>query len=236
MNTPFMRREDGGPLVKICGMRRPADIAAVRAAGADLIGLEFEPSKRQLTPEEAHDLLRAVPDRPPAVGVFVDADEVTITRIAREIGLDLVQLSGHEAPDMAARLPVPYIRTIHLKPEQSSLDALHIINSHPTAAAFLLDSWSPLGGGSGTVADWSHAATLIAATDRPILLAGGLRPENVAAGLLATGAYGADVSSGVEREGWKDAALIQAFVDAVRSHSQMQRDGQIAVTTSVAAQ
>jgi len=81
---------------------------------------------------------------------------------------------------------------------------------------FVLDSPSAQGGGSGRLADWALAGEVIRRADRPVLLAGGLDPGNVAVGLLATGAVGADVSSGVESDGWKDAALIARFVAAVR--------------------
>ena len=91
------------------------------------------------------------------------------------------------------------------------------MNAHAKAAAFLLDSVSPQGGGSGMPVDWTLAAEIVRRADRPVLLAGGLNPHNVAQALAITGAQGVDVSSGVEQHGWKDAGLIQQFVQAART-------------------
>lgn len=203
-------------LVKICGLRRPEDLEAARAADADLIGLVFAPSRRRLTPDEAAALLRTAPGHPPAVGVFVDTAAAEIDRLVETVGLAYVQLGGATTAAEAGALRVPYLKVIHVHIERRIDDFVHMLHEYREAAAFVLDSPSPLGGGSGVVADWSLAAAIVAASDRPVLLAGGLRPDNVAAGLAATGAAGVDVSSGVERDGWKDARLIRDFVRAAR--------------------
>lgn len=206
-----------GALIKVCGMRRAADIHAATDAGVDLVGLVFAPSKRRVSVEEARTLLASSPNHPPAIGVFVDEALETINLTAATAGLSAVQLSGHEAPVTASMLSVPYLKVIHLAADLSVGRAVQIMDGHRDAAAFILDSPSRLGGGSGIVADWALAAAIIRAADRPVLLAGGLSPDNVSHALRRTSAFGVDVSSGVEREGWKDAGLIAQFVDTVRS-------------------
>lgn len=210
-----LARADGVPLVKICGLRRDQDIAAAHAAGADLIGLVFAPSKRKVSADEARALLASAP-HPPAVGLFVDALPEEVAAVARAVGLRFAQLCGRESPEQAEAAGVPFFKTVHLGPGSTAATILATMARYRGATGFVLDSPSPQGGGSGVVADWSLAAAVVRGADRPVLLAGGLTPGNVAAGLRATGAPGADVSSGVEREGWKDPALIEAFVRAAR--------------------
>jgi phosphoribosylanthranilate isomerase len=212
-----LARPDGKTVVKICGMRRVPDLQAAKRAGADLIGLIFARSRRQVTPAVALDLLIAVPGHPPAVGVFVDEAAAAINEVASKLRLAAVQLSGQEPPEEAALLTLPYIKAIHLTPSMTGQMALQIMDAYPGAAAFLLDSPSDQGGGSGTVADWDLAAEIIAAARKLVLLAGGLDPENVGEALRRTGAKGVDVSSGVEAGGWKDATLIRQFVEAARA-------------------
>ena len=215
MSAP-LGRADGGPLAKICGLRRLEDLLAARDAGADLVGLVFAPSRRRLEPEAAQALLASVPDHPPAVAVFVDTPIERMEAVATAVGCRYLQLSGDEDPAEAARLRMPYLKAIAPRTGEDAASILHIMTRYRDAAGFVLDSPSPQGGGSGKLADWALAAQVIRGVDRPVLLAGGLDPRNVAAGLLATGAAGADVSSGVERDGWKDGARIAAFVAAVR--------------------
>ena len=224
--TPPPIRPAAGPLAKICGLRRAEDLVAARDAGADLVGLVFAPSRRRLDPDAAAALLAAVPDHPPAVGVFVDAMVEVMEAVAAQVGLSLLQLSGDEDPAGAARLSLPYLKAIPLRPGDDAAMILHIMSRYRDAAGFVLDSPSAQGGGSGQLADWTLAGEVIRRADRPVLLAGGLDPRNVAAGLLATGAAGADVSSGVEVDGWKDAALIARFVGAMHA----QRDLSVAYT------
>jgi len=202
------------PLVKICGLRRVEDLEAVRAAGADLAGLVFAPSRRQIEPDAAKALLRAVPGHPPAVGVFVNAEVELMDGVAEEVGLEYVQLGGEESPPEG--LKTPYIKTVHLRPGADAQSLLHIMNWHRDAVAFLLDTWSPQGGGSGIVGDWAIVEEVVRQSAKVVWLAGGLHSQNVQAGLRETGAAGVDVSSGVERDGWKDPSLIQEFVASAK--------------------
>jgi phosphoribosylanthranilate isomerase len=210
-------RGDGKPLVKICGLRRVEDLLAARDAGADLVGVVFAPSARQVSLDVARTLLIAVPRLPPVVGVFVNAQVAEMNRAAALCRLAYIQLAGDEDVDLGEQLDVPYLKVIHLADDATVDAALHIMSLHPSATAFILDSASPQGGGSGQPVDWSLAAEIVGRTDRPVLLAGGLTPHNVATALSITEAQGADVSSGVERNGWKDAELVRRFVQAVRT-------------------
>lgn len=219
--SALLVRPAGGPLVKICGLRRVEDLVAARDAGADLVGLVFAPSRRRLELAAAAALLAAVPDHPPAVGVFVDAPVEWMEAVAAQVGLSYLQLSGEEDPVEVARLSLPYLKAIPLRPGDAAATILHIMTRHSGAMGFVLDSPSAQGGGSGRLADWALAGEVIRQADRPVLLAGGLDPGNVAAGLLATGAAGADVSSGVEFDSWKDAALIARFVGAGRAQREL---------------
>jgi phosphoribosylanthranilate isomerase len=203
--------------VKICGLRRAEDLEAARDAGADLVGLVFAPSRRRLDPEAARNLLRAVPEHPPVVGVFVNATSADINDIATFVGLSMAQLSGQESPEEASLLQVPCLKTIHLRDGASVTESLHIMSSYPSHIPILLEAWSPLGGGSGIAADWDVAQQVISGADRLVLLAGGLHPGNVRSALERTSAKGVDVSSGVEIDGWKDADLIHNFVRAART-------------------
>jgi phosphoribosylanthranilate isomerase len=212
----FLRGDDK-PLVKICGLRRVEDILAARDAGADLIGIVFAPSTRQVSLDVARTVMIAVPRHPPAVGVFVNAPIEEMNRAAALSRLSYIQLAGDESAEVGEQLDLPYLKVIHLGVGTGVEQALEMMSAHPKATAFLLDSASPQGGGSGQTVDWSLAAAIVARADRPVLIAGGLNPENVAAAMGTTGAQGVDVSSGVERNGWKDAGLVQRFVQAARA-------------------
>ncbi|HWE63772.1 MAG TPA: phosphoribosylanthranilate isomerase, partial [Chloroflexota bacterium] len=222
-------------VVKICGMRRVEDILAVRDAGADFIGVVFAPSPRQVSLEVARTLLIAVPRRPPAIGVFVNAPVNEINKIAALTQLAYVQLAGEESAEDAAQLDVPYVKVVHLSPGDGIDRALSIMSAHHHATAFVLDRASPQGGGSGQPVDWTLAAEIVRHAERPVLIAGGLVPETVAQALATTGAQGADVSSGVERNGWKDAGLIRQFVQAARAPHMVRELDAAAPATSIEA-
>jgi phosphoribosylanthranilate isomerase len=106
---------------------------------------------------------------------------------------------------------------VHLREGETAEGVLARLDRYTGVCAFLVEAWSPLGGGSGLQADWQLAAAIIGQTPRLVLLAGGLTPNSVARALTLTNAHGVDVSSGVERDGWKDPDLIQEFVRAARS-------------------
>jgi phosphoribosylanthranilate isomerase len=219
-------------LVKICGISDPAHALVAAEAGADLIGLVFyPPSHRYVSPARAGEIvraLRAAGHRTLAVGLFVNDDPARVSAVADEVGLDLIQVSGDEQPTDLARLNRPVLRSVRL----GAGEGVARVRERLTAATVMLQAREagPLGqpltplvdahvpgqwGGTGTMADWDAAATLSRLW--PLLLAGGLAPENVAAAIAAVGPLGVDVSSGVETEKAKDPAKIRAFVRAARA-------------------
>lgn len=206
--------------VKICGVRTPEQAIAAAEAGADYIGLIFYPqSHRLVTPEQAAAITGALRKRreagkhaPKAVGVFVNEPPEKINALAQACGLDLAQLSGDESPAICRAIHMPVMKAARPR----SLDDLaHLAAYRPGVQAFLLDTpIAGMWGGTGAVGDWSLAREL--ARRSPTLLAGGLTPENVGAAIQAVQPWGVDVSSGVETNGTKDTAKIQAFLAAAR--------------------
>ncbi len=184
-----------------------------------MVGLIFAVSKRQVGVEEARAVTSArYARRPRFVGVFVNEDPDTIGRIAGEARLDLVQLSGEETPEECGQLRMPYTKVVHVRDGMTADDVLHIANQYMDAAAIVLDTAGVAGltrwGGTGVPVDWSLAAEVVRRLGRPVVLAGGLRPDNVAAAIHMVQPWGVDVSSGVETGGVKDMTKIQAFIGA----------------------
>jgi indole-3-glycerol phosphate synthase/phosphoribosylanthranilate isomerase len=206
--------------VKICGVRAPEQALAAAGAGADYIGLVFYPSSRRLvTPEQAAAITSALRQRreagshaPKAVGVFVNESPEKINALAQACGLELAQLSGDDSPESCRAVHIPVIKAIRPR----TLDDLESLAAYrPDVQAFLLDTpVAGMWGGTGAVGDWSRAAEL--ARRHPTLLAGGLTPENVGTAIEVVQPWGVDVSSGVETNGSKDTARIQAFLAAAR--------------------
>jgi phosphoribosylanthranilate isomerase len=199
--------------VKICGIGDRASALAAAAAGADLLGFHFCSSSRRIAPEAARDIVaevRALPGRPPEiVGVFIDPTEDEVESTVRLVGLDRVQLHGHEEPGFRASRPILKV----LRVRETGIDG---DGSWPDP--IILDSWSADGrGGTGRTWRWHLAEAL--AGRRAVILAGGLTPDNVADAVRALRPHGVDVSSGVEAgkiPGRKDPDLMAAFVQAVR--------------------
>lgn len=196
--------------VKICGLTRHEDAYAAAAAGASAIGMIFWPgSPRAIDVTAARAIVAALPAGVPPIGVFVNQSEEEINRVVHEAGLFGVQLHGDEPLDVIPRIRRPVIRAMSL--EQSAM-----LDDVPANVTVLLDAADPKRrGGTGETIDWHAAAAL--ARRRPIVLAGGLTPENVAEAIAIVKPYAVDVSSGVESApGVKDHGRIAAFVDAVR--------------------
>jgi phosphoribosylanthranilate isomerase len=206
--------------VKICGIRSPQDALVAAEAGADMIGLMFAPSRRQIDRATAGQIVAALRQSTigkdvTVVGVFVNETPTTIAELANEIGLDWIQLSGHETPDAVAELELPVLKALRFDDDPS--EAAWLAETASCAATPLLLDANVAGsyGGAGVVADWRAAARL--AAERPVLLAGGLNEHNVAAAIAAVRPWGVDVSSGVESDGVKDHAKIRAFILAARA-------------------
>jgi phosphoribosylanthranilate isomerase len=206
-------------LVKICGLRTVEHALVAAAAGADLLGLVFATSRRQVSIAEAGVIVAAVralaPPHPRMVGLFVNERPATVSAITAQLGLDLVQLSGDEPTSDAAAIAGPIIRSLRMDGSAREAAWLAMPPTTPHELIFLADAHVPGSyGGTGVQADWARAATL--ATSVPLLLAGGLNTENVGAAIAKVRPLGVDVSSGVEREGQKDPARIAAFIAAAR--------------------
>jgi indole-3-glycerol phosphate synthase/phosphoribosylanthranilate isomerase len=205
--------------VKICGITTRQDALAAVDAGADMLGFNFYPqSKRYVPPEQCVRIVSFLAQytaRVQLVGVFVNTPRAEIEAIADDCHLDLVQLSGDEPPELLQALGPRAFKSIRpTSPEEARTDAARFARS--ASPALLVDAYHPSEyGGTGHTGDWELAQKL--ATQYPILLAGGLTPNNVAAAVAQVHPWGVDVASGVEsRPGKKDAAKMTAFVQAAR--------------------
>ncbi len=200
------------PRIKVCGLTRVEDVQAAVAAGVDAIGLVFYPdSPRHVSIEQAAALCRHVPPFVTIVGLFVNASRAQVHRVIEAVPLNLLQFHGDETADQCEGFGLPYLRVARVRP---GLDLLEFAAQFPSARALLLDTWTPVYGGSGESFDWSLVP---AACPLPVILSGGLSPDNVADAIRQVQPAAVDVSSGVESaKGIKDAAKIRAFVSAVR--------------------
>lgn len=198
--------------IKMCGLTRAQDLQAAVEAGADAIGLVFyAASPRAVTLAQAADLARQVPPFVTLVGLFVNADPAQVRATLAAVPIHLLQFHGDEDDDYCRQFDRPFIKAARVRP---GMDLLQYAGSFPSAQAILLDAFVEGYGGGGKVFDW----TLIPENPgKPIILSGGLDPENVAAAVRRVRPAAVDVSSGIEADkGIKDAAKIRAFVAAVR--------------------
>ena len=207
---------------KICGITRIQDIDAVVAAGVDAIGFVFyAPSPRSVTPEQAKKLLKHVPAYVQTVGLFVNATGNEIEQVLKTVPLDLLQFHGDETPEqcqqLASAVNKRWIKALRINTEQHTTAGVSAqIDEFAVAGAnsILLDAYHPHKyGGTGARFDWS---LLPQDSSLPIILAGGLDADNVAA-TLELPIYAVDVSGGIESgKGKKDAAKMRAFMKAVK--------------------
>ncbi|WP_107328357.1 phosphoribosylanthranilate isomerase [Metapseudomonas otitidis] len=200
--------------VKICGITRVEDALAAVAAGADAIGLVFyAPSPRAVTAEQARAIISALPPFVTTVGLFVDMPGEELDSVLATVPLDLLQFHGDESPEACRRHGRPYLKALRIRPGD---DVSALIDRYPDASGVLLDTYVPgTPGGTGEAFDWSLVPS---GPSRPVVLAGGLTPGNVAEAIRRVRPYAVDVSGGVEAsKGIKDPVLIRVFIDAVRS-------------------
>lgn len=212
--------------VKICGIRSLQDATWAVDAGADAIGFIFaRGSQRFIAPETAREISRRLPPFIARVGVFVDSPPEEIKQIAKLAGLSAIQLHGQEDPEAYFSLGLPLIKALRLKvgPQKAIdysmlLEEIDRLSHFRQVQGLLIDAMDQRGfGGTGIPLPWlSHEVqqlfTEAKTLGMPALLAGGLTPENVQAGIQAVHPYGVDVSSGVEHLGFKNEALIHQFV------------------------
>jgi phosphoribosylanthranilate isomerase len=198
--------------VKICGITRPGDALAAAQAGADAIGLVFyPPSPRYLNAERALEIRDALPPFVQTVALFVNPDAAQVAQVLGRVRPSMLQFHGDETPEFCAQFGMPFVKAVRVKP---GVDALEYLRPFSRAAAWLFDSHVPEYGGVGESFDWA----LVPATERPVILSGGLSQANVAEAIRRVRPWGVDVSSGVESaKGIKDAAKIAAFIAEVRN-------------------
>jgi phosphoribosylanthranilate isomerase len=199
--------------VKICGIRDEGMALAAAQAGADAIGLVFHPaSPRYVDPVSAGAIARVLPPFIASVGLFVNHTAGAVREILREVPLSLLQFHGDESPEFCAGFGMRWIRAVGVG---AGVDLLECDRQFSGAAALLLDARVPGEfGGTGATFDWS----LVPGSLRlPVVLSGGLDPDNVGGAIMAVRPWAVDVSSGVEvRRGVKDARRIEEFVRSVR--------------------
>lgn len=200
--------------VKICGITRPEDALAAARAGAHAIGVVFyPPSPRYVTPARAADILRALPPFITTVALFVDAPAEEVRGVLAEAPAALLQFHGAENPGFCRQFRRPYVKAVRMK---QGVDLLQYAQEYHDAKALLLDNYvEGLHGGSGVAFDWS---LIPRGLPLPVILSGGLTPENVMDAVRRVRPSAVDVSSGVESaKGVKDAAKIAAFIKGVRN-------------------
>ncbi|HKQ26137.1 MAG TPA: phosphoribosylanthranilate isomerase [Burkholderiales bacterium] len=199
--------------VKICGITRVEDALAAAHAGAHAIGLIFAAeSPRRVSTAAARAIVEALPAFVTPVALFVDPQPAEVERVLDEVGPQLLQFHGDETPDFCAGFSVPYIKVVRVGP---GVDLLQYAGRHRAAKGLLLDAFvEGSRGGTGATFDWS---LIPAKLPLPLILAGGLDPDNVGDAVRRVRPWAVDVSSGVETaKGIKSAAKIAAFIRGVR--------------------
>lgn len=205
---------------KICGLTREADVEAAVAAGADAIGFVFyAKSPRHVSAARAAELVRHVPPFVTVTALFVNAGADEIAAVLDQVPVGLLQFHGDESEDACQHWARPYIRAARVRPE---LDLVQYAAEFSSARALLLDAFVEGYGGGGQTFDWS---VIPPALPLPMILSGGLTPENIGEAIRRVRPAAVDVSSGVEAaKGIKDAAKIAAFAAAVRAADHSAED------------
>lgn len=200
--------------IKICGIREVAHAQAAARLGADAIGLVFyEPSPRYVAIERAREIVAALPPFVAPVALFVNPSQEEVARVLKQCPVALLQFHGDETPAFCASFGVPYLKAARVRP---GMDLLEYLASYDSAAGWLLDAYrDDAYGGTGEAFDWNLIPGKLG---KPLVLSGGLTPDNVAEAVRRVRPWAVDVSSGVEiAKGRKDEQLIAAFIAAVRA-------------------
>lgn len=199
--------------IKICGITRAEDAEAVVRAGADALGLNFVPgTPRYVAAQKAGEIAGSVGGAVVRVGLFVDPERDAVRRVLDSVELDVLQFHGDESGDFCRGFGVPFVKAVRVR---GPVPMAALESEYADACCLLLDTYVPgVMGGSGEVFDWD----LWPESRLPLVLAGGLTPENVAGAVQRLHPWGVDVSGGVEgaRKGEKDAAKIRKFVAEVK--------------------
>jgi len=199
--------------VKICGLTRARDVREAAACGADAIGFVFVTgSRRFLDLPTAGELAGLVPAFVARVGLFLDQEAQEVRDVLEQVPLSLLQFHGREDAAYCRQFGLPYIKAVSMNSEHAIQQAEA---EYTDAAALLLDSHEPGGlGGTGQVFDWSQ----VRRSERPLILAGGLTPDNVREAVRQSKPWGVDVSSGVEdAPGIKNTGAMRRFIEEAKS-------------------
>jgi len=202
--------------IKICGITRVEDARIAVELGADAIGLVFyAPSPRSVGLDKARAIVAAIPPFVTIVGLFVDPAQDQVESVLRRCSLGLLQFHGDEAPDFCNGFGLPYIKAARVR---ADADLVQYLSPYHAAQGWLLDAYhEQLYGGTGESFDWTLIPRDLA---RPVILSGGLTPDNVGAAVRQVRPWAVDVSGGVEAaKGIKDAAKIAAFIAGVRNEN-----------------
>ena len=208
--------------VKICGVTRPEHARAAAQAGADAVGLMFyEPSPRFVTLAQARAVCTALPPLVSIVGVFVNPAPREIEATIGELPVDLLQFHGEEPPELCTRAGKPYVKAVRVRARSDIVEAAA---RYTDARALLLDAHhEALWGGTGERFDWNMVPDDV---DHPLVLAGGLTPENVAGAIRRVRPFAVDVSGGVESApGEKDPESMKRFMKEVAGAEAGERQG-----------
>lgn len=207
--------DNGAVRVKVCGITNRADLKVAIEAGADAIGLVFYPlSPRYVTQEQAVELTADLPPFIAVTGLFVNASRQDIIQVTNRCRLDIIQLHGNEPPSLCQGMPRRVIKAVRVASKADLAD----LDKYPVSAMLLDAKVKGLYGGSGETFDWSLLAAYH--SPAPMVLAGGLNPDNVALAISQVRPYAVDVSSGVESQpGIKDPALVKRFIREVKQAS-----------------
>lgn len=209
--------------IKVCGMREVVEVAAVVEAGVDAIGMIFvEQSPRYVEPEQAREIVASLPPFVEAVGVFVDQDAAKVNEIIRLCGLTKVQLHGAESPAYCAEINCRVIKVFRVRPTLSAED---LAPYGGVVSGFLFDTFhEKIAGGTGQTFDWHLLEKL--SPPRPVILAGGLTPENVGEAIRLAHPFAVDLNSGVEiSPGHKDLVKVRAAIAQVAAADGACRQG-----------
>ncbi|MDK2745049.1 MAG: phosphoribosylanthranilate isomerase [Nitrospira sp. BO4] len=202
--------------IKICGITNLEDAKGAVAAGADALGfVMYRKSPRWVDPSLVRAIVAELPPFVLPVGVFVNEEAGTVRALMDECGFALAQLHGDESPLYCQHLGRPALKALRLK-DHGTVLTLAGFQEQANVRGFLIDAYSDQAyGGTGQTVDWTLAQEV--ARSLPIILAGGLTPENVADAIKTVRPYGVDVSSGVEKSpGKKDLHKLKAFIEAAR--------------------
>lgn len=204
--------------IKVCGMTDMAEANGVVAAGIDALGFIFvEASPRNIVPEKAREIIASLPPFVDAVGVFVDQELDEVNDIAKYCGLTMVQLHGSESPQYCEGVHARVVKTFSIRPdtEVSETNPFYDPYLKPVSAVLLDTFHEKVAGGTGQTFDWDLIHKCRPAA--PLILAGGLGPENIDAAIRQVRPFAVDVNSGVEiSPGVKDIGAVERLVEAVR--------------------